>query len=64
MVEDPVAVFRHNILGELTVIKNALLFVLDGHAGAITPDTKKMLQEAYKRNEKVINTTLATRKEK
>ena len=60
-MEDPIAVLRHNILGQLTVIKNALLFVLEGHAGEISEDTRKYLSEAYKRNEEVINTLIATR---
>lgn len=62
MVEpDAIAVLRHNILGHLTVVKNALLFVLDGHTGEITPETRKFIEEAYKRNEEVINTTIATK---
>ena len=61
---DVIAVLRHNILGQLTVIKNALSFVLEGQTGEITPETKKFVEEAYKRNEEVINTVIATRKEK
>lgn len=62
-MDDPVAILRHNILGQLTVIKNALSFVLEGHTGQISETTKKFLEEAYKRNEEVINTVLAIRKE-
>lgn len=64
MGEDPLASLRHNILGQLTVIKNALSFVLEGHTGQISETTKKFLEEAYKRNEEVINTILATKEEK
>lgn len=63
MGEDPVVVLRHNILGQLTVIKNALSFVLEGNTGQITDETKKFLQEAYKRNEELIEKLIATRKE-
>lgn len=63
MVEpDAIAVLRHNILGQLTVIKNALLFVLEGHTGEISKETRRFLEEAYKRNEESIDTVLATRK--
>lgn len=62
MEEDPMAIFRHNVLGELTVIKNALSFVLQGHTGEISQETKKFLEEAYKRNEQAITMAIATRK--
>jgi len=62
-MEDALSVLRHNILGQLTVIKNALSFVLEGHTGEITDETKKFLEEAYKRNEEMINTVMATKKE-
>jgi len=62
-MEDPIALLRHNLLGQLTVVKNALSFVLEGHTGQITEDTKKFLEEAYKRNDEAINMTLATKKE-
>ena len=61
-MDDAIATLRHNILGELTVIKNALSFVLEGQTGAISEETKKFLSEAYKRNEKVINTVMAKNK--
>lgn len=64
MGEDPIAIWRHNILGELTVIKNALSFVLEGNTGHIADETKKFLEEAYKRNEKLIETLVATREDK
>ena len=60
-MNDPIALLRHNILGQLTVVKNALSFVLEGHTGQVTEETKKFLEEAYKRNEEAINTVLATR---
>ena len=63
-MEDKLATLRHNLLGELTVIKNALSFVLEGHAGSIDDKTKHFLEEAYKRNEKAINMLVATRKER
>lgn len=63
-MEDAISVLRHNILGQLTVIKNALSFVLEGHTGEITEETKKFLEEAYKRNEEMIDTVLATRNQK
>lgn len=60
-MDDVLATLRHNILGELTVIKNALAFVIEGQTGTITDETKKFLREAYDRNEKVINTVMATK---
>lgn len=63
MGEDPIAILRHDILGHLTVVKNALSFILEGHAGDVPESMKKFLDEAYKRNEDVINTVIATRKE-
>lgn len=57
-MDDPIAILRHNILGQLTVIKNALSFVLEGHTGEISQDTKKFLEEAYRRNEEVIATVI------
>lgn len=63
-MEDAISQLRHNILGQLTVIKNALSFVLEGHTGEITEETKKFLEEAYKRNEEMINTVLATQGQK
>lgn len=63
-MDNPLAILRHNILGELTVIKNALSFVLEGYTGQISDETKKFLEEAYKRNEEVINTVLTTKDKK
>lgn len=63
-MEDAISQLRHNILGQLTVIKNALSFVLEGHTGEITEETKKFLEEAYKRNEEMIKIVLATRGQK
>ncbi|MBI2036452.1 hypothetical protein HYT17_02390 [Candidatus Microgenomates bacterium] len=63
-MEDALSVLRHNILGQLTVIKNALSFVIEGHTGQINEETKKFLEEAYKRNEEMINTVLETRGQK
>lgn len=62
-MDDPIAILRHNLLGELTVIKNALFFVLEGHTGQISDETKKFLGEAYKRNEEAINMLIKTREE-
>lgn len=61
MSDDPIAMFRHNILGHLTVVKNALSFVLEGRTGEISDKTRQFLDEAYKRNEEVIKSAIATR---
>lgn len=63
-MEDEIATLRHNILGQLTVVKNALAFVLGGQTGQISKKSKEFLEEAYKRNEQVINMLIETRKEK
>jgi len=63
MGEDPIAILRHDILGHLTVVKNALSFIIEGHTGKVPEEMKKFLNEAYKRNEDVIQTVIATREQ-
>lgn len=63
-MEDKVAILRHSMLTQLTVIKNALSFILEGRTGEISAQTKQFLEEAYKRNEELINLAISTREEK
>lgn len=63
-MDDQLSIIRHAMLGQLTVIKNALSFVLEGHAGEVSDKTREFLKEAYKRSENLITMLLETRGKK
>lgn len=52
----------HKLRGQLTVIKNALSFILEGRTGEISTTTREFIQEAYKRNEELIDLTMRMEK--
>lgn len=45
----------HKLRGPLAVVKSALSLVLEGRTGETTPETKKLLQQAFDKSQELIN---------
>lgn len=61
MTEDQLHVLLHNLRGELTVIKTALSFILEGRTGELAPQTKEFLEQSLQRTENAIQLTFVKR---
>lgn len=62
-MHDEQAMFRHDLRSQLTVIKNALSFVIEGRTGEIPEKTGTFLKEALKRTDMLISLTFQMKEE-